>query len=96
MSAVAPCFCISLFHHNLRPFLHYTVSDLRNQLIDRIDVLNKVKELFLIPKLEMIPMRQIAQYYDTTVYTIRNVYQRHREEINSDGVRMIKSSDFLH
>lgn len=70
-------------------------SDLRNKMIDRIDVLNKVKELFLIPKLEMIPMRQIAQYYDTTVHAVRSVYHRHREEIDSDGVRMIKSSEFF-
>lgn len=61
-------------------------SELRNQLINRIDVLNKVKELFLIPKIEMIPMRQIAEFYETTVYAIRNTYQRHKEEIDSDGV----------
>jgi len=70
-------------------------SDLRNKMIDRIDVLNKVKELFLIPKIELIPMRQVAEFYETTVYAIRSVYQRHRDEIDSDGVKIMTSKELF-
>ena len=55
-------------------------SDLRNQLIDRIDVLNKVKELFLIPKLEMMTGKMVAEFYEVDPDTVKHVYQRNREE----------------
>lgn len=68
-------------------------SDLRNQLIDRVDVLNKVKELFLIPKLEMMPTKMVADFYEVPITSIRTVYYRHKAEITSDGVRNIGSSE---
>ena len=61
-------------------------SDLRNQLIDRIDVLNKVKELFLIPKLEMMSLQMVADFYEVTTTVINTLYIRHKEEIDTDGV----------
>ena len=86
MSAVAPRSVCSLFHHNLRPFSHYTVSELRNKLIDRIDVLNKVKELFLIPSVNAMTTAMIADFYEVDVDTIRRVWHRNHNEILSDGV----------
>ena len=65
--------------------------ELRNKLIDRVDVLNKVKELFLIPKLEMITGQMIADFYETDYEVIRKCYHRNREEINQDGA-IIKTS----
>ena len=70
-------------------------SELRNKLIDRIDVLNKVKELFLIPKLEMMNIRMVADFYEVDTHTINRVYDRHWEEIISDGVKMIKISELM-
>ena len=66
-------------------------AELRNKLIDRVDVLNKVKELFLIPKLEMITGQMVADFYETDYEVIRKCYHRNREEINQDGA-IIKTS----
>ena len=46
-------------------------SDLRNKMIDRIDVLNKVKELFLIPAVNMIDSKSVAEYYNTPIESIK-------------------------
>lgn len=43
-------------------------KELRNQLIGKIDVLEKVKSLLLIPQTDMASMEQIAEFY-STIYT---------------------------
>jgi len=69
-------------------------SDLRNKMIDRIDVLNKVKELFLIPAVNMIDSKSVAEYYNTPIESIKTVYKRNKEEIDNDGVKRVSSKDF--
>ena len=64
-------------------------SELRNQMINRIDVLNKVKKLFLIPKLEMMPTNMVADFYEVDQKVIRQILLRHKEEIESDGVESL-------
>ena len=61
-------------------------AELRNKLIDRVDVLNKVKELFLIPKLEMIPAKYVAEYYDIDYQALNQCIKRNHEELESDGI----------
>jgi hypothetical protein len=60
--------------------------EMRNRLIDRTDVLDKVKQLFLIPGLEMMTTRQVAEYYEVPYKTIGNLYSRNKEELDLDGV----------
>lgn len=69
------------------------MSDLRNQLIDRVEVLSKVKQLFLIPGIEMIPMRQVAEFYEVEVNTLRQTYKRNQSEIDRDGAKVIVGGD---
>ena len=58
---------------------------LRNEYITRTEVLDKVKKLFLIPELEVMTFRQIAEFYEVDLEAIRTVYRRHRREIDEDG-----------
>lgn len=37
-------------------------KDLREQYISRVEVLDKVKALFLIPQLDMVTAKQIADF----------------------------------
>lgn len=76
---------------------HYRTTDnetslledeqLRDSLIKRIDVLDKVKELFLLPELECLTIKQVADYYEVDLHTVQVCYMRNKEEINLDGVR---------
>lgn len=68
-------------------------AELRNKLIDRVDVLNKVKELFLIPKLEMMSIGQVAEFYEVSPSTINTLYLNNIDEINIDGVVNRKAKD---
>lgn len=70
------------------------MSDLRNQLIDRVEVLSKVKELFLIPGIEMISTNMVANFYEVDAGTLRVCYNRNKKEIDSDGT-FVKTSKEL-
>lgn len=68
-------------------------NDLRNQLIERTEVLAKVKELFLIPGLEMMTTRQVADFYEVELTTIQKLYQRHYDEIAGDGIQILPARE---
>ena len=71
-------------------------KDIREKCIENIEVLNKVKKLFLIPEMEVMTTKMVADYYEVPVETIKKCYQYNISEINSDGVILYKSSiDFL-
>lgn len=60
--------------------------DLRNELITRTEVLDKVKKLLLIPEMNCMTIRQVADYYEVDIDTINRCCQRNRTEIVGDGV----------
>lgn len=58
----------------------------RDKTINNVDVLDKVKKLFLIPELDVMTMRMISDYYEADIEAIKKCYQHNCDEINSDGV----------
>ena len=61
-------------------------KDLRQQYIDRIDVLEKVKALVMLPDVELMTVVQIADFYEVDTDVIQRIYQRNKAEITEDGV----------
>lgn len=70
-------------------------SALRNQMIDRTEVLSKVKELFLLPGLGMMTTKQVADFYEVQTRIINQVMSRHRDEIMMDGVKKLTGLEAL-
>lgn len=68
---------------------------LREQIAGRVEVLDKVKELFLLPELEMMTVQQMAEYYEVEEEVIQKCYQRNKTEIDSDGVIKRTSKSIL-
>ena len=68
-------------------------KEYRDKAISKTEVLNKVKDLFLIPDLESASMRMIANYYEVEFKAIEKCYQRNKNEIDSDGVVHKKYSE---
>jgi hypothetical protein len=60
--------------------------ELRDEYIDRIDVLDKVKQLFLIPEINAVTTAQVATFYEVDADTIKKCYQRNKQEIDCDGI----------
>jgi len=68
---------------------------LREKLIDRLDVLEKVKTLLLIPELEMMTMKQVADYFEVDPKTIGRCWNRNRSEIEADGAKSFTGKGLL-
>ena len=64
------------------------------QMLLRIETLEKVKHLFTIPGTDFMTTRQVAEYYEVDIDAVRRVYQRHKAEIDSDGTAVKKAADF--
>lgn len=65
----------------------------REEYIDRVDVLDKVKNLLVIPAMECMTMKQVADYYEVSVEAIKGIYKYHKEEFITDGAIKHSISD---
>ena len=59
----------------------------REELIGRTEVLDKVKELILLPNTEFATTEQVATYFNTTKDNIKQTKKRNNDELISDGVK---------
>lgn len=69
-------------------------KELREQYIGRVEVLDKVKAIMLIPQMEMMTTRQVAEYYEVPIETVKAITRQHKDELGSDGMIMVKLRDF--
>lgn len=60
--------------------------EVREKYMERLDVLDKVKQLFLIPGMECLTATQVADFYEVDAETIKKVRQRNSDEFAEDGV----------
>ena len=74
---------------NQLQFTERQEKELRNQYIGRVEVLDKVKKLFLIPELDVMTVKQIAEFYEVDIDAIKRCYQRNKSEIDTDGTTML-------
>lgn len=66
----------------------------RDQCIGHIEVLERVKELLLLPRLDCYTMKQVAEWYEVDVEAVKKTYQRNRSEFESDGATKVSVSEF--
>ncbi|HEY9525339.1 MAG TPA: hypothetical protein VIR33_19030 [Thermopolyspora sp.] len=67
---------------------------LRAQYVDRVDVLDKVKALSLLPDGAHADIPIVAEYYEVGVGTIEKVIQRNRAELEGNGLRVLKGEAY--
>ncbi|MCI1763626.1 hypothetical protein [Heyndrickxia oleronia] len=63
---------------------------LREKHIERTDVLNKVKVLSILPDDKHMTTDMVAEYYQVDIEVIRKIIQRHRDELDSDGLNILR------
>lgn len=67
----------------------------RDRCVGHYEVLEKVKELLLIPNTQWATLKQVAQYYEVGDKAIDTICSRHKDELESDGVISRSYKDFL-
>lgn len=68
-------------------------KEMRDNLVERLDVLDKVGSLLLLDELQMATTEQVANYFNATVDTIKMCVSNNREEIELDGYKTYKAKD---
>ena len=63
-----------------------TNGKLREELVEHYEVLEKVKQLLLIPGTEFATTQQVADFYEVGNEAIQKVMQRNSDELLSDGM----------
>lgn len=66
----------------------------RNEYIGKVEVLDEIKSVSLIPEMECMTIKQVADYYKVELSTLRKCYQRNKKEIDFDGVSVKTPTDF--
>lgn len=66
---------------------------LRDNCIERLDILNRVKALFLIPEVNLMSTGMVAKFFDVPADTIRKEYQLNKDELDPDGVKAFSSKE---
>lgn len=67
---------------------------MREQYISKVESLDKVKKLLLIPKLECLTIRQLSDYFGVGYEAIKSQYKRNQDEFDEDGVISKTPIDF--
>nr|WP_088339050.1 hypothetical protein [Bacillus cereus] len=57
----------------------------RDNLVNRVEVLERVKNLLLLPELEMATTQQVADFYGVGYHTLKSIIKRHKDELEEDG-----------
>lgn len=69
--------------------------ELRNELIDRTEVLEKVRELILLPNTEIATIEQVAGYYKVKLDTLQRYVTRNNKELEDNGYRKYKQNEIV-
>jgi len=72
-----------------------TSREFRDERLDRINVLGKVKSILLLPGTEFATINQVADYYEVDREAVKKVVQRHRDEFDLNGLATIKGNDVI-
>ena len=73
------------------------ISDrsIRDKCVGHYEVLERVKELLLLPGTELMSIEQVADYYEVSIKAIETICTRHKDELESDGVSLKSYKEFL-
>jgi len=69
-------------------------KELREKLVAKVEVLEKVKKLLLIPGTELMSVKQVADYYEVGEKAIQSLFNDHRDELEEDGTCLKGYKDF--
>lgn len=68
---------------------------LRDNSVGHYEVLEKVKQLLLIPDIDGMTLKQVADYYEVDAHAVEMICNRNTDELESDGMRVKPMKEFL-
>ncbi|HBG4932946.1 TPA: hypothetical protein KQF29_002178 [Clostridioides difficile] len=68
-------------------------KELRDRNIDRVDVLEHVKEILTLANTDFSTVELVSEYYEVDKHTVEVLIQRNREELKLDGLKLYRKSN---
>lgn len=69
--------------------------ELREKMINRLEVLDKVGDLLLLPNTEFATTEQVARYFKVGIEAIQSLIKDNRDELTSNGFGIRKRKEIL-
>ncbi|MFF2327632.1 MULTISPECIES: hypothetical protein [unclassified Streptomyces] len=66
---------------------------LRGEQMERVDVLDKVKSLVMLPDGIHLRTEDVARYFEVSTEAVKKVTQRHRAEVAENGLTLLRGSE---
>jgi hypothetical protein len=66
---------------------------LREEYIERYDILDKLKAILYLTNDMVVNVEMVANYYEVTNKAINTIIDRHREELEEDGIMVLRGED---
>ncbi|MFF3995008.1 hypothetical protein ACFYX8_17115 [Streptomyces cyaneofuscatus] len=66
---------------------------LRVEQMGRVDILDKVKSLVMLPDGIHVRTEDVARYFEVSTASVRRLTDRHQEEFGENGLRVLRGSD---
>ncbi|MFB6501563.1 MULTISPECIES: hypothetical protein [unclassified Streptomyces] len=66
---------------------------LRVEQMGRVDVLDKVKSLVMLPDGIHVRTEDVARYFEVSTATVRRLIDRHRGELTENGMRVLRGTE---
>lgn len=76
---------------DMTPDIFLGSKEIRDKCINKIELLDKVKQIFLLPELECLTTKQMADYFEVGTEAIQSQYKRNKNEFDEDGVILKKN-----
>lgn len=68
-------------------------KEMRQELIERVEVLDSVKKIVLLSKDKITVMNVVADYYEVGYDTIKKLVQRNESELSQNGMKHLKYAE---
>ncbi|MFJ7082772.1 hypothetical protein ACIQU8_05980 [Streptomyces griseus] len=66
---------------------------LRGEQMGRVDVLDKVKSLVMLPDGIHVRTEDVARYFEVSTEVVKKVAQRHRAEVEENGLTLLRGAE---
>lgn len=66
---------------------------LRVEQMRRVDILDKVKSLVMLPDGIHVRTEDVARYFEVSTEAVKKVTQRHREEVTENGLKLLRGPE---
>lgn len=68
-------------------------KDLREKLIENVEVLDKVKKVMLLPYGECMTIQMVADYFEVGEKAINSLMLRNKDELLANGLKILKGAE---